>query len=169
MYYVNTIGEVHYGETPPKIWDVCHKYLPNLYRLGYLSDLLPSLLFIPLLFSPDKIPDVLSEYIKYYPIIVILRSIMIFVTIMPKYKRCKHSGITWKSYVFGHCYDKIFSGHTAFIFLLTLIYLKHGVLNIHQVILINMVNSFMILSNRGHYTIDILVAYCITYMVYTNY
>jgi hypothetical protein len=86
-------------------------------------------------------------------------------TILPKHRSCN---INEQQYLFGGCYDKIFSGHFAVILLITLLLKKYNYISLPLLILINMIHFIMILVFRWHYTIDIVIALLITLFVYQN-
>ena len=172
-YYVHKIGSDHYHphqaikRNLDKVWDVCHKYFPNVHHLDYLANII---FLIPLIIvicsgSPKRILD---DVLLYFPIILIIRSLMIFVTILPKHKRCDSGKLTWKSFVVGHCYDKIFSGHFSLFLLVTLSMLRYNVINSSTTIALNLLNALIILLTRSHYTTDIIIAFFITQSVYNN-
>lgn len=157
-YYTNRVIN---NKKTPKIYDISHKYLPNLYKYENIHHFITILFIIPLLFDFN----ILQEYLSYWIVIFIIRSITTIVTILPKYKHCKNN--TYMKFING-CYDKIFSGHFASVFLATLLYLKYDWINVQMVILINIINSIFILLTRAHYTIDLIVAFFITLFIYQN-
>lgn len=147
------------NKTTPKVYDITHKFLPNLYKYYNLSHIVTIIFMIPLLFNFNM----LEEFLGYWIVIFIIRTITTLVTILPKYKECKTD-----DQIFGGCYDKIFSGHFASVFLATLLYVKYGWIKMPTLILINFINSIGILLTRSHYTIDLIVALFITLFVYQN-
>ena len=160
-YYNNRIK---LGKVTPKLYDLSHKYLPDysdykIYKIigdSYVS------LFIFILFLSDYKAGI--DYITYYIPIILLRCIMINSTILPKNKKCNEN----YSLIHG-CYDKIFSGHFATLFLATFIFYKYNIIkNIYLLFIINLINAFIILSTRSHYTIDLLVSIIVVLLFYTN-
>jgi hypothetical protein len=107
----------------------------------------------------------LQEYLSYWIVIFMIRSVTTIVTILPKHKECK---IEDKLIFVGGCHDKIFSGHFVSVFLATILYLKNKWISMPILVLINIINSVSILLSRGHYTIDIIVAFFVTLFVYQN-
>lgn len=158
-YYENRIIN---NKITPKIYDISHKYLPNLHKYNNTHNLITIVFIIPLLFNFNM----LQEYLSYWIVIFIFRSITTRVTILPKYKECKVNNDIIP--IYGGCYDKIFSGHFASVFLATLLYLKYNWINLPVLILINFINSISILATRNHYTIDLIVALFFTLFVYQN-
>jgi hypothetical protein len=157
-YYENRIIN---NKITPKVYDISHLYLPNLYKYYDIHNLITVIFMIPLLFNFNM----LQEYLSYWIVIFIFRSITTRVTILPKYKECK---VNNDMQIDGGCYDKIFSGHFASVFLATLLYLKYNWINLPVLILINFINSISILTTRSHYTIDLIVALIFTLFVYQN-
>ncbi len=161
-FYNNRIQK---GKINPKVYDIGVKYTPNLsnYKsLEYLSHFFAYIL--PLLFGID----VFREYLQYYIVITLLRYLLNILTILPKEKHCDDK-ISIFNYIFGHCYDKIFSGHFASLFLLSLILFDNKIItSIPLLTIFNVFNALLILSLRFHYTIDIIVAILVTIIVYQN-
>lgn len=157
-YYNNRIIN---NKTTPKIYDIAHKYLPNFYKYDNIHHVLTILFTIPIFFNFNM----LQEYLGFWIVIFIIRSITMTVTILPKYKECTYDGV--RPFV-GGCYDKIFSGHFVSVFLATLLYLKYGWIKMPLLVIINIINTLSILLSRGHYTVDVIVAFFVTMFVYQN-
>ena len=152
-YYNNRINKY------PKVYDIGHKYLPNLSKYEYISNYYMLCFIVIVMCLP-----ICKEFIGFIIPILLLRLIIINLTILPKHKDCV---IDIKK-VFGGCYDKIFSGHFATIFLITLLLWKYRYISIVLVYIINIISALLILVTRSHYTIDIVVAFFITLFVYQN-
>jgi len=165
-FYENRIKN---NKINPKVFDIGHKYLPNLTENNILLIILNT--FVSL--SPFIIHfifgyPILPEFIYYSIIIYLIRMIMINITILPKEKKC-YNHFDFFSLFNGHCYDKIFSGHFASIFLLILILYKNNIItNIPVLSLYAIFNAIFILLIRSHYTIDIIVALFVVILVYFN-
>jgi len=152
-YYMSRINKY------PKVYDIGHKYLPNLYNYEYVSNYYVLLFIIIILFLP-----IFKEFIGFIIPILFLRLIIINLTILPKHKDCD---INIKN-LFGGCYDKIFSGHYATTFLISLLLWKHKYISFILLFIINIIAALLILVTRSHYTIDIVLAFFITLFVYQN-
>jgi hypothetical protein len=152
------------NKTTPKVYDIAHKFLPEINKYNTIHHIITFIFILPIFLDFN----ILQEFLGYWIVIFILRTITTVVTILPKYKECKYNGKSLFHSVFGGCYDKIFSGHFASVFLATLLYLKYGWIKIPMLILINLINSISILLVRGHYTIDLIVAFFATLFVYQN-
>ena len=95
-----------------------------------------------------------------------IRAFTTIATILPKHKICNEK-INIRSLLLGGCYDKIFSGHTSFTLLLTLLYYREHIINLPLLIGINATNIPAILATRSHYTVDVLLAIFVTTTIYS--
>lgn len=168
-YRTNEIGEEFYftrkkqKKINPKIYDISHKYLPNLHEYeNNIINIIPLGIALPLIMNLK----IFIEFITLFIIILIIRSILIYVTILPGHSKCQNSNYSITS--LGGCYDKIISGHTAWVFLASLFLHKYKILSIHSLIMINLLNSMFLLSTRAHYTVDILLGYLLTGLIFQN-
>ena len=118
------------------------------------------------LLKPSYTVMILFEFVAFIIPILVVRSIFSLFTVLPKSSKCVYN--PYIAALNGGCYDKIFSGHFSFVFVLTLLLNKYNIITMPIVVLLNVVNILIILSTRIHYTIDILVSFCITYVMYTN-
>jgi len=167
VFYENRkkLNKIH-----PKIFDISYKYLPDLTDNKFLSIILNIIVFT----SPFIIEfifgyKILDEYIYYFFIIYIIRSIFINVTILPKIKKCNNN-FNFISFLNGQCYDKIFSGHFASFFLLILILYKNKIYtNIPVLSLSTFIIALFILLTRSHYSVDILTALFVVITIYYNF
>jgi hypothetical protein len=98
--------------------------------------------------------------------IYFIRSILTLINILPKSSECNYNPAL--AFINGGCYDKIFSGHTAFVYVLTLLLNKYKIINFATLIILNILNVSIILLTRTHYTIDIIVSFLVSYTMYTN-
>jgi hypothetical protein len=156
--------ETHYNNNNNKIYDIAFKNLPNLEKYEHYSDyftILFNTVFIPILISKQKY--IITEYLGFLITILLIRSITISLTVLPKSNSCKEKG-GFK----GGCYDKIFSGHFASVMIATLLLYEYKYINLSVLMLINLINGSLILLTRHHYTIDIVVAFFVTMFVYQN-
>ena len=153
-YYNNRINKF------PKVYDISHKYLPNLIKYEYVSNLYTIFFVLIVLF----IPKLFEPFVEYIIPIMLVRLIIMHMTVLPKNSNC----IVHISSIFGGCYDKIFSGHFAVVFLITLLLLEYDYISLLSLILINVLSALLILATRSHYTIDIIVSLIITLLFYQN-
>ena len=99
--------------------------------------------------------------------IFLVRCITIYSTILPKLDHCDVKNIFYLCF-FGGCYDKIFSGHFAVTYLLTLLLHENNYINTYVLWAINIINGLFIIVSRNHYTIDIVVSLFVVWLVFYN-
>jgi len=156
-YYTNRIEQ---KKIKPKIYDISYKYLPNLEKYEYLSDIFTISIIIPVIFYPK----IFKEYVGFWVVIFLIRSITIRLTVLPKSNNCESN-----NYInLGNCYEKIFSGHFSSALLATILYYKYNIIDIKTLSILNIINGILIILTRHHYTIDIIVAFFVTMFVYQN-
>lgn len=164
VYSVHFNGKTFYNNNEIKIFDISHKYLSNLSNNDfaiYLNDIIA--ISAPFLFGRE----VFFEFIEYYPVILIIRCLMNYVTILPKNKHCKDDEFGIKNLIKGHCYDKIFSGHFTITLLVALIVYNNKIItNKLPILLYLLFHIILILATRSHYTIDVIVAFFVVTWVY---
>jgi hypothetical protein len=158
-----TINRISLNETcnVQPLYDIIHYNTSNLSDYKYLVDLLAFVFILPLIYCNGKCK---SEFIYISTIVIILRSFTILVNDLPKSDiNCKQTSTIY-SYIFGHCHDKIFSGHVALTLIALLLIKKYDIFNkkITSIIsILHLFYSFLIILTRGHYTMDVLLSYYI--------
>lgn len=154
------------GKVNPKVFDIGMKYIPDLSTNDVLLRLNDIIAYaLPLLFGLD----IAIEHTQFLILISLVRHFFTIATILPKSsKSCDDSKPGSKEMIFGHCYDKIFSGHFASTVLLSLI-LRHR-LNINPILLLifNVLYAILIIAIRAHYTVDLMVAVAVTSLIYSK-
>ena len=134
---------------------------------NYLFFFIAIFLIIPLYIKPNN--KIFISLFKYFSVLVLLRSITSYVTILPSQtSKCKNN-LGLLRYINGHCIDKIFSGHTATSLIIILMYHKYNIISKNMVYFLLGVQFLLAISlivTRGHYTIDVVIAYLITIFVY---
>ena len=165
-YATHQLGKWHYEHNDPngKIFDILHSITPDLQDYAVFNDTILVLTMISFLFVPNSV-SIIKEFLGKFILIMFVRALTIMSTILPKHERCS-SEPTWINMFKGQCYDKVFSGHTAFVMLATLIYLRENIISFPVFLGINLANIISIILTRSHYTIDIILAIVITYFVY---
>ena len=145
--------------------DILFDFTPDLHNYYYIVNLIIFILLIPLFINPKK--KYFISIFKYFSIIIFIRCITTCVTIMPPIKDCKiklENKNNIYNYIIGHCNDKIFSGHTSFMLILFFVIYKYKILKSNYLIiygLLILLNSFLIILTRSHYTVDVILAYII--------
>ena len=168
MYYYYYLSEPFYEQyyldnkhrTIPKIYDIGHKYLPNIEKYQYLINVVIGISILKLVFA-----SFIFDFLLLLLFLHIVRLITIQLTVLPKMKSCV---ITNNITLDGYCYDKIFSGHVTFMFLFTLFLYKYKEISMIFLFIINVLYSILIISTRAHYTIDVIVSFLFTFIVFQN-
>jgi hypothetical protein len=164
-YWTYHLGKKFYAS--PKhheVFDLFHSVTPDLQELKKYNDVIALTLIGSLIFFPALITEALDKIL----LVMLLRSITILSTILPKYKEREDHEFKWVSFLTGHEYDKIFSGHTAVVLLITLIMYREVIISLPLLVFINGLNITLILVTRSHYSVDIVVACMITYFVHNG-
>lgn len=171
-YMVHKLGSAYYisrvkqNKTTPKVFDIGHKYIPDLSENKILEILSHILAYSPLFYFYFYHRELLDTYVGLNITILFIRSIFIFVTILPKHKTCDDSIYTLKNLLIGHCYDKIFSGHFSSTLLGLLILQSNNIISLSVSCVLGALQALLIIATRSHYTIDILVAFYVTWTVF---
>jgi hypothetical protein len=153
-------------KTTPKVYDVMHKLLPKDVEKEWIINYIILLSLVPLLL--DFNTELLYNFVGLFLTINLIRDITVNLTILPKNTECIPDK-TLMSHILGSCYDKIFSSHFAFVYLLTLLYYSYGYIsNIPVLIGINVINALIILITRAHYTIDIVMSFFVCSFIFVQ-
>ena len=157
------------NKTRSKVFDILHKYIPENENLEWVTHIILCIMILPLFIKNDS--QLYFDLVILLILINLIRDITINLTILPKNKTCKIEHPTnIPQHIVGSCYDKIFSGHFAFVFILSLLYYSNSLItSIPLLVCINLINSYFLLLSRSHYTIDIVVSFFVVYLVYTHY
>jgi hypothetical protein len=142
------------------IYDLGFEYLPNLRKFAFISDIIIVLCLFTLF-----IPGMFLKFTYLFIPIMLIRCVTIQATVLPKIKHCKIPD-NFYSRCFGGCHDKIFSGHFAFVFLITLLLMEKSYLSLFTTSLINFLHGLLIIAVRNHYSIDVIVSFFVTLCVY---
>jgi hypothetical protein len=156
------------GKTKPKVFDISYKYLPDWSDVKLLEYFIDVLVIIPiiLIFALTS-GKIYKEFSISLLVLHLIRSIFIHSTILPKTKNCVRGEYNWYNIVFGHCYDKIFSGHLSTSIISSIFLYTSGVIPYSSVLIgYNSILAVCLLLNRAHYTVDLLVALLASYTVF---
>jgi hypothetical protein len=165
-YWTHELGMAFYDDTQNngKVFDLLHSMTPDLSDYKAYNDIIVSATAISFLFIPKGM-ELFKEFAAKFILIMVIRALTTVSTILPKHEKCDATP-RFSRYWRGQCYDKVFSGHTSFVLLATLIYLREGILGWPAFLGINMANITSIVLTRSHYTVDIVLAILITLLVY---
>ena len=145
-----------------KVYDIIHHNLPSMRNLSIIVEAIPFILLAFILFIDLKL---FYNVVGLLITIIIFRMFIIHFTILPKDKKCD---IKNSSVYNGGCYDKVYSGHFAVIFISLLVLYTSKYIDIFTLIILSTISALLIVTSRAHYTIDIVVAFLIVIIVYQN-
>lgn len=128
-FTINKIGQRHYDhDDQRRIFDFGHIVLP---RWKVQDGEILLLEAIPLLsvfikgVSPvlRAVPDIMVVF----GWVLMLRILTSITTILPRDDECNPDRFGLKQVIGGYCFDKLFSGHTAFAVVVAMVLAKHGI------------------------------------------
>ena len=174
IYHIDKHG-FKKGNTNIKcIYDVGHEYLPKLqyeneYENEFYNEILtyirhsiaglPVIIALITLSWKDKTNFVIDLIILYT-----IRMIANNLTILPSIRPCKRTDNKMR---IGGCCDLMFSGHTLSCLIASLYIIYYVNDNYTSLLLVfNLVNQFLILSSRRHYTDDVFLAWFVVLTVF---
>lgn len=137
----------------------------DLRSLKVFTNILLVIFIIP--FLQRKGLSAISYFFKFFSIIVAIRVISSTITDIPSSDpNCSiNKDASWSSYITGHCFDKIFSGHTAISLSLILVARKYDLLGNGSAIFLSLLQIlyvyFFLICTRGHYSVDVFLSYVI--------
>lgn len=150
------------------LYDLIHDNTPNLSKYSRLVDVLLVIFILPYILNYNL--HYVTHFINVFSIIIILRSFALLMTDIPTSDvSCDPRKISIYNLFFGHCSDKIFSGHTSFTLLAVLVAYNFNLLNNVQLLLLAIVQvlyALLIIMTRCHYSVDVLLSYYIVIPLY---
>jgi hypothetical protein len=161
---IQFIGRHHYSKSPERIWDIVWEYGPNLHKYEYVTNIIPLCLFAALFFI-NRGDSLLFEIAAKFILILVVRAFTTVSTIFPKEERCDDA-ITWYTPFIGGCYDKVFSAHTSIVTLITLIFWREKLIDSTAFWALNLAQMSAIVITHSHFTVDVILGFVITYLVY---
>lgn len=167
-YVTNWLGKQFYEKEfhVNSIFDVFHEYTPDFHKWEVVVNLIPFGILGCLFFCGLSL-DAIKEFAWKLLLIYIIRALTVITTILPKHEKCDYEVGSFSISTFiGGCYDKVFSGHMALTLLGTLIYYRENYISFSSFAFLNSLEALLLILTRAHYTIDVLLAILITYLVY---
>lgn len=148
---------------PVKVVDIIHNNLPTLH-LPYISDVLVLAQTVFAVTVMDS--HSLTEMFLVMGIVQFFRVLCAFTTVLPPLKnyhdKYRLGGIN------GTGTEYIFSGHASYSALSAIYLYKNGFVSGIPLVLYNIISQFLIVLTRNHYTVDVVLAWIITPLVYGN-
>ena len=110
--------------------------------------------------------ELFRDLLLMFGIVLVIRGISISLTQLPHTTEPNRSRSLIDSCLFGGDYDKIFSGHTAFIVISTMLLVKYGVWPTAMYVL-PVVVALLLVQTRSHYTVDVFLGAVISFLTVT--
>lgn len=167
------------GESLRKIdstnyYDIIQHSFPDYSQYHHIKNGITLLILLPfvLFWSKSKLSGIIDDLVVILPIIIIVRSILTMVTILPSVRESEIPKTHhFLDYFIGDNHDRMFSGHVALVFLLSFLLIKwnyihlNGQIVLGGLIVYNIIHAFIVIVTRSHYTIDVLNSLLITYLL----
>lgn len=165
-----------------KLNDVFFRVLPDLSDVetpfpNYL--LLIQLFFGIISFHSNDMWKYIAQFIFLQSILTAVRAVSVAITTLPNIKVYEHCEKEVSSFfqvmeymiLYGTCGDYMFSGHTATAFLTYMFVHKHGSYYAWEILsgLLLGAQMLTLLLQRWHYSVDILIASIITWLLFRFY
>jgi hypothetical protein len=164
-YLVEVIGKWHYAQSDNKQpFDLAHYFLPDFHKHKWLVNILPLTLLV-FIFFQNNATYIFKTAIFLLIVILFIRALTTLSTILPKHEECIEPDLLTLM-LGGGCYDKVFSGHMSFVALFSLILLEQKNITLPIFVGLNLLQAAIILLARTHYTVDVILGFVITYLVY---
>lgn len=163
-YATDVLGKMHYESGAQGVFDITHSIIPDYYQHEVATNYIPLTLIATVPFLPNSY-QLAEEFSSRFLLICLLRAITIVSTILPKHPKCTNQ-FGLKTIFHGQAYDKIFSGHTSFVLLATLLLSREKLLSSWLFYTLNATEISIILATRSHYTVDVILACIITYLLH---
>lgn len=165
-YITDEIGIWFYEmqENEKKVFDLIHQFTPDFHEYEDIVNLIPILFLATFAFTKG---DLVWEFAQKFLLLIFFRALCILFTILPKHEKCVRR-FQWSNCVVGQCYDKVFSGHTTFTFLAALLLIRDFYIPTWLGYIFVALEVFFILLTRSHYSIDVVFAMVITYLIFES-
>jgi membrane-associated phospholipid phosphatase len=166
-YAVNRIGHQHYDlDSQHTIFDFGHMALPRWRVRDHeiiLLEALPLLSVFVKGVGPvmTAVPDIMLVF----GWVLLLRILTSVATILPKDDECDADKFGLKQVISGFCFDKLFSGHTAFSVIVAMVLVKHGIWSPNLAWIYPVWMGLYLLLTRGHYTSDVILGAIIAFLM----
>lgn len=166
-YMVNKIGQEHYDtDANTGIFDFGHIALPRWRVREYEILLLEGIpLFSFFIRGVQPVLQAVPDFMYVFGWILFLRVLTTVSTILPRDDECDADKFGLKQVIGGFCYDKLFSGHTAFSVVVAMVLVKHSIWNASVAWIYPAWMALYLLLTRGHYTSDVILGAIIAFLM----
>ncbi|KAG0360792.1 sphingomyelin synthase [Podila minutissima] len=180
LYFMNVMANVASylspnNTTTPKLSDRLFDAIPSI-TLLWLTDLADALLFAPtilLVLTHYRPLYLLCKVLLTWALCNLMRITTVAITSFPDPRNgCQHTvGEFFTTFLLHRCGDCMFSGHTVIFVISALVWTSHGYHRFPRryrwlawvcmlfVWALCIGSAFIIIANRAHYTVDVLVAF----------
>jgi hypothetical protein len=173
IHILATVFTYNKGESLRKIdktnyYDIIQHSFPDYSQYHHIKNAVTLAIILPFIFfyNSRKLVSIFNDLLTILPIIIITRSILTSVTILPSVRE-SHIPKThhFLDYFIGDNHDRMFSGHVSLVFLLSYMLIKWNYIpfGFGGLVVYNIIHAFIVIVTRSHYTIDILNSLLITY------
>ena len=151
--------------------DIIMDNCPDMRQYEYILNPLLILFLLPY-FQNLKSLKSLGDVFKLGSIFIGIRVITSTVTEIPSSNpECDkiNSKLKFYHYIVGHCFDKIFSGHTSLTLLLVLIAYNNNLIKFNKYLILQILQilyAFFLIAIKGHYSVDVFLSYIIVIPIY---
>ncbi|KAF8949118.1 sphingomyelin synthase [Haplosporangium gracile] len=182
LYFMNVMANIASYLSPdntkvPKMSDRLFETIPSI-QLLWLTDLADALLFVPtiiLVLTHYRPLYLLCKVLLTWALCNLMRITTVAITSFPDPRDgCMHSvGEFFTTFLLHRCGDCMFSGHTVIFVISALVWTSHGYHRFPKryrwlawicmlfVWALTFGSAIIVIANRAHYTVDVLVAFYI--------
>lgn len=148
----------------PPLSDLGHNFIPEINsKYMLICDIILVFMFMILSIFVDSC-DIFTDFFKKGSLLLFMRSISILLTDLPQLKA--HLCFRNNNKDFNCTNDYMFSGHTSITLLIALFIANANSYLYIPMVGIYVLQIFLILSTRMHYSIDVFIATILTTLVY---
>jgi len=168
IFYNIKLAEINNTKMRKPLKDIIMNNSYDLSDIDYIINPLIIIFLLPYMNMTNYI--YLIDYLKIFSVIVGLRIITTTVTEIPSSNvKCTSMERGIFKYVFGHCFDKIFSGHTAATLLLILIAYNKNIVTFDKYIILQILQilyAYLLIITHSHYSVDVILSYVIVIPIF---
>lgn len=166
--YVSQINGINHEFGNPPLYDIIHKYLPDMSDYYYVNTILVGIITLRFIFVTKVYSNnhdinnnwhyQIQNYIFIISSVLLIRAICLMLTSQPTCTpQCYDDG---GSFPFNTCFDYLYSGHTVSITVAAVCIIYNNTRNIEKLLWIIYVplSALWIAMSRQHYTVDVFLA-----------
>jgi len=167
--HIDKKGHIVGNDNSNCIYDVGHQNLPIAKIDGVSRTIGNTMAALPMMYAMFYLPNnnLRGYLIRDLGILYLIRFVLSSLTILPSIKKCSRNKVN-SIFNIGGCCDLLFSGHasTALISSIYILFYIKPKLSLY-IIIYNIINSLMIIMHRYHYTNDVIVAWIMSFFIFS--